>query len=448
MERKEIYSVSSLTSDIKALLENRFPYIWIYGEISNLRIPSSGHCYFTLKDRSAQISGVIFRGQAARLKFRLEDGQTITGLCRVSLYEPRGTYQVIFEYMEPKGAGALQLAFEQLKRKLSDEGLFNPESKKPLPRFPRRIALVTSPTGAVVHDMLTVFRLRYPNVELLVVPVRVQGEQAVQDIPPALSILNRHMAVDLIIVARGGGSLEDLAPFNSEDVARAIHRSALPVISAVGHETDYTIADFTADMRAPTPTAAAALAVPEKRRLEEEVSQLRARLTRALERRVDGGRHSLNALSRRLVDPRKKIYDHRLRVDELTQRMARAMHREVSNHRTSHTWRCDRLTKASPLVAVEMGRRESESLSRRMDLAMDRLLSQKREAVARLAQSLNALSPQLVLDRGYSIVRDPKSGEVITQASQVEIGSSLDVVLADGFLKAVVERKDDGKKEI
>ncbi|BCS95774.1 exodeoxyribonuclease 7 large subunit [Desulfoluna limicola] len=448
MERKEIYSVSSLTSDIKALLENRFPYIWIYGEISNLRIPSSGHCYFTLKDRNAQISGVIFRGQASRLKFRLEDGQTITGLGRVSLYEPRGTYQVIFEYMEPKGAGALQLAFEQLKRKLSDEGLFDAELKKPLPRFPRRIALVTSPTGAVVHDMLTVFRLRYPNVELLVVPVRVQGEQALRDIPSALSLLNRHMAVDLIIVARGGGSLEALAPFNSEDVARAIHRSALPVISAVGHETDYTIADFTADMRAPTPTAAASLAVPEKRRLEEEVAQLKARLTLALGRRVDSGRQSLAALSRRLVDPRKKIYDHRLRVDELSQRMARAMHRVVSGHRTSHDWRCDRLAKASPLVAVAMGHREIEGLSRRMALAMERLVSRKREAIVRLEQSLNALSPQLVLDRGYSIVRDSKSGEVITRTSQVEIGASLDVVLADGSLKAVVERKDDGKKEI
>lgn len=448
MERKEIYSVSSLTSDIKALLENRFPYIWIYGEISNLRIPSSGHCYFTLKDRSTQISGVIFRGQASRLKFRLEDGQTITGLGRVSLYEPRGTYQIIFEYMEPKGAGALQLAFEQLKRKLSSEGLFDADQKKPLPRFPRRIALVTSPTGAVIHDMLTVFRLRYPNVELLVVPVRVQGEQAVRDISSALSCLNRHMAVDLIIVARGGGSLEDLAPFNSEEVARAIHTSILPIISAVGHETDYTIADFTADMRAPTPTAAASLAVPEKKRLEEEVSLLKARLCLALERRLKDGRLCLTALSRRLVDPRKKIYDHRLRVDELTQRMARAMRRDVKSRRTSHLLRCNRLINSSPLVAVEMGHRETEGLSRRLGFAMDRLVSRKRETLVRLEGKLNALSPQLVLDRGYSIVRDSKNGEVITRASQVEIGSLLDVVLADGFLRAVVKRKNDGKKEI
>lgn len=447
-QRKEIYSVSSLTREIKGLLENQYPYVWIYGEISNLRTPSSGHCYFTLKDRGAQISGVIFRGQAARLNFRLEDGLTINGLGRVSVYEPRGTYQIIFEYMEPKGAGALQLAFEQLKRKLAAEGLFDAERKQPLPRFPRRIALVTSPTGAVVHDMLTVFRLRYPQTALLVVPVRVQGDRAKVDIPAALSGLNRHMAADLIIVARGGGSLEDLAPFNSEEVARAIHASVLPVISAVGHETDYTIADFTADLRAPTPTAAASLAVPDKRRLKEEVALLTARLHRALTHRLEDGRQRVRAASRRLVDPKKNIYDYRLRVDELTQRMARAMRRDVTHRRKAHSWRCDRLTKVSPLIAVATGRREVRGLGKRMALAMDRRLTRKRDTLVRLEQGLNALSPQLVLDRGYSIVRDTKNGEVITGASQVEVGSSLDVILADGFLQAVVERKDDGKKEI
>ena len=448
MERKEIYSVSSLTNDIKAMLENRFPYVWIYGEISNLRIPSSGHCYFTLKDRNAQISGVIFRGQAARLKFRLEDGQTITGLGRVSLYEPRGTYQIIFEFMEPKGAGALQLAFEQLKRRLSDEGLFAPEAKTALPRFPKRIALVTSPTGAVVHDMLTVFRLRYPAVELLVVPASVQGGLAAGQIAGALACLNRHMAVDLIIVARGGGSLEDLAPFNSEEVARAIHQSLIPVISAVGHETDYTIADFTADLRAPTPTAAASLAVPEKRRLVEDLAGSHARLCAAMVRELETSRERLAFLSRRLVDPRKKIYDHRLRIDDLAQRLTRAMQRGVKSQRVSHDWQCERLWKSSPLFAVEQGNGETRRLYRRLELAMDRLISCKRETLARHDQSMTALSPLLVLNRGYSIVRDIKSGEVITRASQVEIGSSLDVVLADGFLEAVVKRSDNGKKEI
>lgn len=448
MERKEIHSVSSLTRDIKALLENRFPFVWIHGEISNLRIPSSGHGYFTLKDSQAQISGVIFRGQISRLKFRLEDGQSITGLGRISLYEPRGTYQIIFETMEPTGAGALQLAFEQLKRKLSDEGFFDPERKKPLPRFPRRIALVTSPTGAVVHDMLTVFRKRYPAVALLVVPVRVQGEQAAAEIVSALARLNRHMAADLIIVARGGGSLEDLAPFNSEAVARAIHASVLPVISAVGHETDFTIADFTADLRAPTPTAAAALAVPDRGRLAEEVALLTARLERSLKQHADGGRKRLDAALRRLVDPRKKIYDHRLRIDELTQRMARAMRRELKSRRSAHTWRCDRLEKASPRVEVALRRREIDGLSRRLALAMGQRQTRHKETLARLNQSLFALSPQRVLERGYSIVRDSKSGEVITRASQVKTGDLLDLVLADGLVRAVVERRDDGKKEI
>ncbi len=448
MEKKEIYSVSSLTGDIKAMLENRFPYIWIYGEISNLRIPPSGHCYFTLKDATAQISCVMFRGQANRMTFRLQDGMTITGLGRIGLYEPRGTYQIIFEFIEPKGTGALQLAFEQLKRRLSDEGIFDAERKKPLPRFPKRIALVTSPSGAVVHDMMTVFHLRYPSVALLVVPVRVQGPQASVDIPQALAHLNRHTAVDLIIVARGGGSIEDLSPFNGEPIARAISESVIPVISAVGHETDYTISDFTADMRAPTPTAAASMAVPEKRRLEEEHSVMHTRLLGAMTRRLDDGRSRLGALSRRLVDPRKKIYDYRLRVDDLTRCLARAMHREIKNHRAGHMWRCDRLAKRSPMMAVKDGRDEIERLKRRLNRAMDLGISQRRETLTRHDTNLTALSPQLVLNRGYSIIRDMKRGEVITRVSQVTIGASLDVVLADGSLEVVVERSDDGKKEI
>ena len=447
-QKKEIYSVSILSKEIKALLEKRYPYIWIYGEISNLRVPSSGHCYFTLKDSASQINAVIFRGQVSRLKFRLYDGLTITGLCRLSLYEPRGTYQLIFEFMEPQGTGALQLAFEQLKQKLSEEGLFAEKAKKNLPTLPRRIALVTSPTGAVVHDMMTTFARRFPVAELLVVPVSVQGELASAELAEAISTLNRHKAVDLIIIARGGGSLEDLAPFNSELLARSIFASTIPIVSAVGHETDYTISDFTADLRAPTPTAAATLSVPDQSQLRHDLSVIQARMQFALKQQIEGAQLRLQRAFDRLVDPRKKIYDHRLRLDELTQRMNRSIMGAIDTRRDAAQWRRDRLKAASPMSRVELERHTCQGLATRLTLALHTTLFKLRGKLQGLDQSLRALSPEGVLERGYSIIRRTTDGELITRASQVQHSDALDIVLADGVVETLVQRKKDGKKTI
>ncbi|MFC1896679.1 exodeoxyribonuclease VII large subunit, partial [Thermodesulfobacteriota bacterium] len=256
MERR-LYTVSELTRAIRSLLEEALPFVWLRGEISNFHVPISGHFYFTLKDAGAQIRSVMFRGQNRSLKFQPEDGLAVIALGRISVYEPQGIYQIIVEFMEPEGVGALQVAFEQLKARLGQEGLFGPEHKRPLPFLPRKISVMTSPTGAVIHDFIKVIDRRFPSVHIEVVPVRVQGEGSEEEMVQALNTVNMCGDSDVIVLARGGGSLEDLQAFNSESVARAVFKSCIPVVSAVGHETDFTIADFTADVRAPTPSAAA-----------------------------------------------------------------------------------------------------------------------------------------------------------------------------------------------
>ena len=324
-----IYTVSELNHKIKAILEHNFPFIWITGEISNFRMPASGHFYLTLKDETSQIQTVMFRGQNQHLKFVPEDGMSVTGLGRISVFEPRGSYQVILEYLEPKGVGALQVAFEQLKKKLDNEGLFDDQYKKPLPFLPEKIGLITSPTGAVVHDILHVVKRRFPGIPLDIASVRVQGDGAIADIVAAVELLNRLRSVDVVILARGGGSLEDLQAFNSEAVARAVFASEIPIISAVGHETDYTISDFTADMRAPTPSAAAELVVPIKGELYRKINELKYLIILNLQRYIKNYRSQIGSLRERLADPKKKLSDHRLKLDEEAGRLIRALMNQI-----------------------------------------------------------------------------------------------------------------------
>lgn len=276
--QKQILTVSELTSQIKSHLESRFPFVWLTGEISNFRIPVSGHYYFSLKDARAQINSVMFRGQNSQLTFEPEDGMQINGLGRISLYEPRGSYQIILEYMEPSGVGALQIAFEQLKKKLSAEGLFKDEHKVPIPYLPRKISVITSLTGSVVHDIIRVLNRRFTNIPLEIIPAKVQGQDAENELIAALQLLNHRSDTDVAILARGGGSLEDLQAFNSEKLVREIFSSKIPIISAVGHETDFTLADFVADLRVPTPSAAAEMVVPLKIDLERQCLDLRRTL--------------------------------------------------------------------------------------------------------------------------------------------------------------------------
>ncbi len=446
---RRIYTVSQLTASIKTLLEQKFALIWITGEISNFRVPGSGHYYFTLKDTDAQINAVMFRGQNRNLKFMPEDGMKVTGFGRISLYEPRGVYQIILEFLEPAGIGALQAAFEQLKAKLAAEGLFDAAHKKPVPFLPKRICLITSPTGAVVHDMIRVIHRRYEDIAIDIFPVKVQGPGAEADIVAALDLLNQRKDADVAIVARGGGSLEDLSAFNSESVARAIFASAIPVISAVGHETDFTIADFVADLRAPTPSVAAELVVPVKSDLKHRLILLRRRLDSGCRRMVQNHLQYMNKLTRRLVHPKKKIDDLRLRVDDITARLYRRMDKYIRFKRERLTWRVQRLNAGNPKQKILVYR---ETVSRYIGALVMRHTTGLKTKIMKL-QSLNgrlhALSPAAVLDRGFSIARVLPERKIITDARTVNAGRMIEILLAKGSLTCRVERKTiDGQEDV
>lgn len=439
--QRNIYTVSRLTGEIKGLLEKNYPMVWINGEISNFSSPASGHFYFTLKDSRAQISSVIFRGQNRHLTFRPENGLRITGLGRLSLYEPRGAYQIIFEYLEPEGVGALQIAFEQLKAKLADEGYFEQDRKRAIPFLPSPISVVTSPTGAVVHDIINVATRRFPGVRIEIVPVRVQGNGAECEIAAALDFLNEQKKSEVIIVARGGGSLEDLAAFNSETVAKAIFRSAIPVISAVGHETDFSIADFVADLRAPTPSAAAEMAVPSKAALLKKVALDTSRLKAAIDRMLNGCNHRLEGLLRRLTDPRRKVDDARLRVDELEKRLIRAMDLHRQRRREHLDWRTGRLYANNPANMLRVLGERKRIAERDMAGAIGSIITRKRAKLAELAGRLEALSPKAILQRGYSITRTIPGAKVVTDSLEVRIGRDVEVLLAEGALVCTVKEK-------
>src|SRR6266851_5424661 len=323
-EGPRVYSVSELTREIKAVIEGRFPSVLVKGEVSNLRAPGSGHVYFTLKDAEACLDAVLFRTEARRLKFQVQNGLSLVARGRLSLYEPQGRYQLVCDSVEPLGAGALQIAFEQLKERLEREGLFAQERKRRLPYLPRRIAVVTSPGGAAVHDFLRVLHRRFPNLPVLIVPARVQGEGAAQEIARGIVRAGKQPRVDVVVVARGGGSLEDLWAFNEEVVARALYACPVPTVSAVGHEVDVTIADYCADVRSPTPTAAAELLAPVKAELLADVAQRKARLLRALRGQIERKKAQLDKM--RIADPRRLIGDRKLRLDRLRQRLEDAFH--------------------------------------------------------------------------------------------------------------------------
>lgn len=439
---RKILSVSELTAELKELLEKTYPFIWISGEISNFRVPSSGHFYFTLKDANAQIFAVMFKGQNRGLKFMPEDGMSVTGFGRIGVYPPRGSYQLILEYLEPSGAGALQAAFEQLKKKLAEEGVFDTAQKRPIPFLPSKIVIISSPTGAVVHDIIRIIHRRFPDIPIDIIPVKVQGDGAVDDIVSALRLANETTAADTIIVARGGGSLEDLAAFNSEAVAREIFASAIPVISAVGHETDFTIADFTADLRAPTPSAAAELAVPVKADLEYTLQTYGRRLLSSMQRLVDDDRHKAKKLSKRLIHPKRRLDDMMLRLDDQTTRMINAAENSIVRKKQHLTWQAGRLQTASPLRQTASSREHLIRCVARMETAVKSSLRFKRATVEALESRISGLNPKAVLDRGYSIVRRVSDKAVVTSTNQVETGSNVDILVSRGTMTCRVEKKD------
>jgi exodeoxyribonuclease VII large subunit len=434
-----IYTVSSLTTEIKSLLEDKYPFVWIQGEISNLGRPSSGHIYFTLKDSRSQIAAIVFRNLAHHLKFQLENGLQITGMARLTLYEPRGAYQLVFEFIEPKGTGALQLAFEQLRNRLAQEGLFDEKFKKKLPFIPERISVITSPTGAVIHDIINIIDRRFPDVVLEIVPVKVQGDQAEHEISSALAMLNSRRLSDLIIIARGGGSLEDLAAFNSEILARAVFSSEIPVVSAVGHETDYTICDFVSDLRAPTPSAAAELVVPVKNDLVSDVERLKTALIRRMGVILEKKKFHLLKISEKLIDPRRRIIDLRLKLDDYTQRLVRAFHKTIDHKRAYISWRSEKLTLLSPLKKNAELKNRLARLNDELLIRMGAIIQKKRIRFGEARAKIDALNPLAILKRGYSVTRTVPDANVVTDTRCVSQNQDLEIILAHGSLRVGVK---------
>ncbi len=446
---RKIYTVSELTDKIKALLEEHFPFIWIVGEISNFRTPLSGHFYFTLKDAHAQINAVMFRGQQRQLKFEPADGMRVTGMGRLSLYEPRGSYQIILEYMEPSGVGALQIAYEKLKARLADEGLFDDQHKQPLPFLPQKIALITSPSGAVVHDMLNIIDRRFPNVDIQIWPVKVQGDDAEDDIVATLERLNQQPDVDAAILARGGGSLEDLQAFNSEPVARAIFASNVPFIAAIGHETDYTIADFVADLRAPTPSAAAELVFPIKNELLQTVKGFSIDLEYRLNTIIQRLRHAVQDISKRLTDPRKKTQDWRLRLDDLTSRLNRCVRFNLDRNAERLQWWYDRLLVNSPVTQMQNTKVIiNQNINKLLELN-EKNIQLKSARLRELSARLKTLSPIAILERGYSITRTLPDAKIVLDPESVALDQNLEVIVSKGALICQVKEKlKNGPKNI
>ncbi len=444
-----IYSVTELTGKIKAILEQNFPFVWLTAEISNFRMPASRHYYFTLKDENSQIQAVMFRGQNQNLKFVPEDGMSVTGLGRISLYEPRGTYQIILEYLEPKGIGALQIAFEQLKSRLSAEGLFDSETKKPLPYLPDAIGLITSPTGAVVHDMLHIIQRRCPGRSIDILPVKVQGDGAETDIVSAIELCNRLQRVDVIILARGGGSLEDLQAFNAEAVARAIYSSDIPVISAIGHETDFTIADFVADLRAPTPSAAAELVVPVATNIYKDLNKNKSVMIQYIQRYISENHQNIANFAARLVDPRKKIADYRLKLDDDSGRLSRAITNVFRGHQDHLAWQHEKLIYNSPGRYVDRLKEKLERIVDHFNKIYQTTFSEKRNRLRECDARLNGLNPTAILARGYSIARTLPELDIVRDSAVVSVNQKLEIILARGSISCdVKERFKNGKKII
>ena len=445
-EGRSVYSVTALTQEIKLNLERTFYNLWVAGEISNLKQPSSGHYYFTLKDDQSQISAVLFRGSTRHLRFRPQDGMAVLVWGHVTVYEPRGAYQIRVERMEPRGKGSLQLAFEQLKDKLAKEGLFETSRKRPLPLLPQRLGIVTSPSGAALRDLCRILHRRFPNLEVLVYPAQVQGDLAAAEITKGIQVLNRlseKNVIDVIIVARGGGSLEDLWPFNEESMARAIATSAIPVMSAVGHEVDFTIADFVADVRAPTPSAAAEMVVRNKDDFRERVVALERRLAssasyrlRELRSRVDRvSTHQAFGAVLHGIETRSQ------RVDESVHRARFHVDRCLSRLRQHLQGLSARLSERRVDRRLGEARTRLARLSARLEAAERTRIHRARRAFAEVTSKLDALSPLGVLGRGYSLAWSPQ-GKLLRSSDEVAVGDAVRVDLARGRLHCRVEKRD------
>jgi len=442
---RDIYTVSRLNREIRTLLETGFPAIWLEGEISNLARPASGHLYFSLKDEAAQVRCAMFRNRNLLLRFNPENGMQIMVRARVSLYEARGEYQLIVEHMEEAGDGALRRAFDELKHKLDQAGLFAAEHKKVLPRFPQRIGIITSPTGAAIRDIVTTLRRRFPAIPLLVYPVQVQGEGSAPSIIQAIETATRRNECDVLILARGGGSLEDLWSFNDEGVARAIYDCPIPVVAGIGHEVDITIADFVADVRAPTPTAAAELVSPSQFEWEQKFEQMTLRLTRLMQQQLRNSEQQVTWLRKRLPHPQRYLQSVAQRLDEMEVRRNNAM-RNLQRHQLArlHTLQ-EQLQQHNPLYKLRQLQIHNHQLATRLTYVMRQGLHSAGQSLQHLAHALETVSPLATLGRGYAIVTTATDSRVITDVKQVTLHSRIRARLHHGRFTAVIDGIEDEK---
>ena len=441
---REVYTVSRLNLDARAILEETFSTVWIEGEISNLARPRSGHVYFTLKDEHCQVRCAMFRTYNRTLGFAPEDGMQVLAHARVSLYPERGEFQLIVQYMEEAGAGALRRAFDALKARLGAEGLFDAAHKRPLPVLPQRIGIVTSPTGAAVRDVLSVLARRFPAVPVTIHPVPVQGAGAAQAIARMIDLADERDECDVLILARGGGSLEDLWAFNEEVVARAMHRASIPIVTGIGHEVDFTIADLVADLRAPTPSAAAESAVPDAGEWASRYRAFEARLLATVRRRLAAHRAGVRALAKRLVHPRRRLFDHSQRLDAMSMRLSRAAGAAIRERRARLSTLSARLARHAPDRVVEAHRARCAALERRLLLATRTAFGERRSRVGALERALGAFGPQATLERGYSILLRPGDRSVVRDAGEVRAGERLNARLARGTLDLDVAGVEPG----
>jgi len=436
---KHVLTVSELTRLIRTSIESEFCDLWLEGEISNLRMPGSGHVYCTLKDDSSQIRAVLFRSSALRMRFTLQEGMCVVVRGRLTIYEPRGEYQIVLESVEPKGIGALQLAFEQLKARLAAEGLFDESRKKALPAFPRTVGVVTSPTGAAIRDIFSVLRRRWPTLHIILVPVPVQGEGAAQRIADALGLLNKHSAAEVIILGRGGGSLEDLWSFNEEVVVRAVADSRIPVVSAVGHEIDVTLTDFAADHRAATPSAAAEAVVPVLADVVERLQELTVRTAQAMARYCLFEQRRLDTNIIGLAQIRFRIQDESQRTDEATDRLKNLVCQRVIANRELVRNRQRELAGLNPMVMIKRGLAMIPQLMKRLERQIVVLSERRRRQIEATASQLTQLSPLAILGRGYSILTKVRDGTIVRRAEDTHAGEEIVARLSQGQLGCTVK---------
>ncbi|MDX1537444.1 exodeoxyribonuclease VII large subunit [Arsukibacterium sp.] len=441
MQNPDIYTVSRLNSEVRLILELQFQRLWLVGEVSNFVQAASGHWYFSLKDQAAQVKVAMFKQANRNASVKPQNGQQILIRARISVYEPRGEYQLLAEMIEPAGDGLLKQQYEQLKNRLQAEGLFDEARKQPLPAHINRVGVITSPTGAAIRDIVSVLQRRAPGIEVIIYPCLVQGEQAAGQLRQMLSTAIRRDEVDVLIIGRGGGSLEDLWCFNDEQLARAVAACPIPIVSAVGHEIDFALTDFVADVRAPTPSAAAELVSPDQSHLLERLRRLQSALVQAQRSKLNHLKPDLKQLEQRLLalHPKRRLQQQQQRLDELQLRLNRTINQQLANAKRQQQYLQQSLQHLSPAKAIKQQHEQLQQLQQRLQRGISQQLSQQQQTLGRLSNQLNTVSPLATLARGYSITFDDKQ-QVLTSSKQLKTGDKVAIKLAEGGFDAEVKK--------